>query len=35
VVVDDASNGMDGEALRRWFAPNALARPLITMHSGE
>jgi hypothetical protein len=34
-VVDDVSNGLDGEALRRWFAPNALARTLITMHSGE
>jgi hypothetical protein len=34
-VVDDASNGLDGEALGRWFAPNALARTLITTHSGE
>jgi tetratricopeptide (TPR) repeat protein len=34
-VVDDVPNGLDGEALRRWFAPNALARTLITTRSGE
>jgi len=33
-VVDDVSNGLEGEALRRWFAPNALARTLIMTHSG-
>src|SRR5215813_3949403 len=33
--VDDISNGLGGEALRRWFAPNALARTLIMTHSGE
>src|SRR5215472_18598727 len=33
-VVDDVSNGLEGEALRRWFAPNALARTLTT-HSSE
>jgi len=26
---------LDGEALRRWFAPNALARTLITTDSGD
>jgi len=34
-VVDDVPNGLDGEALRRWFAPDALARTLITTRSGE
>jgi len=29
-VVNNVSNGWDGEALRRWLAPNALARTLIT-----
>jgi hypothetical protein len=33
-VVDDASNDLV-EALRQWFAPNALARTLITTYSGE
>ena len=28
-------NGLDGEALRRWFAPHALARTLITTRSRE
>ncbi len=34
-VVDDVPNGLDGEALRRWFAPHALARTLITTRSRE
>jgi hypothetical protein len=34
-VVDDVPNGLDGEALRRWFAPHALARTLLTTRSGE
>jgi tetratricopeptide (TPR) repeat protein len=34
-VVDDVPNGLDGEALRRWFAPHPLARTLITTRSGE
>src|SRR5664280_2080384 len=34
-VVDDMPNGLDGEALRRWFAPHALARTLITTRSRE
>ena len=34
-VVDDVPNGLDGESLRRWFAPHALARTLITTRSGE
>ncbi len=32
-VVDDVPNGLDEEALRRWFAPHALARTLITARS--
>jgi hypothetical protein len=31
-VVDDVPNGLDGEALRRWFAPHGLARTLVTTH---
>ena len=34
-VVDDVPNGLDGEALRRWFAPHPLARTLITTRSRE
>jgi tetratricopeptide (TPR) repeat protein len=34
-VVDDIPNGLDGEALRRWFAPHAVARTLITTRSRE
>jgi hypothetical protein len=34
-VVDDVPDGLDGEVLRRWFAPHALARTLITTRSGE
>ena len=34
-MVDDVPNGLDGEALRRWFAPHALARTLITTRSRE
>jgi hypothetical protein len=34
-VVDDVPNGLDGEALRRWFAPHPLARTLITTRCGE
>src|SRR5271157_5918588 len=34
-VVDDVPNGLDGEALRRWFAPHALARTLLTTRSRE
>jgi hypothetical protein len=34
-VVDDVPNGLDGDALRRWFAPHALARTLITTRSRE
>ena len=34
-VVDDIPNGLDGAALRRWFAPHALAHTLITTRSGE
>ncbi len=33
-VVDDVPSGLDGEVLRRWFAPHALARTLITTRSG-
>ena len=33
--MDDVPNGLDGEALRRWFAPHALARTLITTRSRE
>ena len=34
-IVDDVPNGLDGDALRRWFAPHALARTLITTRSRE
>ena len=34
-VVDDVPNGLNGEALRGWFAPHALARTLITTRSRE
>ena len=34
-VVDDVPNGLDGEDLRRWLAPNPLARTLITTRSRE
>jgi hypothetical protein len=34
-VVDDVPNGLDGEALRRWFAPHPLAHTLITTRSRE
>jgi tetratricopeptide repeat protein/TIR domain-containing protein len=34
-VVEDVPNGLDGEALRRWFAPHALARTLVTTRSRE
>ena len=34
-VVDDVPNGLDGEALRCWLAPQALARTLITTRSRE
>ena len=34
-VVDDVPNGLDGEALRRWFAPHALAQTLVTTRSRE
>src|SRR5208337_1486961 len=34
-VVDDVPNGLDGEELRRWFAPHALARTLVTTRSRE
>ena len=34
-IVDDVPNGLDGEALRRWFAPHPLARTLITTRSRE
>ena len=34
-IVDDVPNGLDGEALRRWFAPHAVARTLISTRSGE
>src|SRR5271157_580632 len=34
-VVDDVPNGLDGEALRRWFAPHPLARTLVTTRSRE
>jgi TIR domain/NB-ARC domain len=34
-VVDDVPNGLDGEALPRWFAPHPLARTLITTRSRE
>ena len=34
-VVDDVPNGLDGEALRRWFAPHPLARTLFTTRSRE
>lgn len=34
-VVDDLPEGLDGEALRVWFAPHALARTLLTTRSRE
>ena len=34
-VVDDVPNGLDGETLRRWFAPHPLARTLVTTRSRE
>jgi tetratricopeptide (TPR) repeat protein len=34
-VVDDVPNGLNGDALRRWFAPHPLARTLITTRSRE
>ncbi len=34
-VVDDVPNGLNGEALRQWFAPHPLARTLITTRSRE
>jgi hypothetical protein len=34
-VVDDVPNGLDGAALRRWFAPHSLARTLVTTRSRE
>ena len=34
-VVDDVPNGLDGEALRRWFAPHSLGRTLVTTRSRE
>ncbi len=34
-VVDDVPNGLDSDALRRWFAPHALARTLVTTRSRE
>ena len=34
-LVDDVPNGLDGEALKRWFAPHPLARTLITTRSRE
>jgi len=34
-VVDDVPDGLDGEALRRWFAPHPLARTLVTTRSRE
>ena len=33
--MDDVPNGLDGETLRRWFAPHSLARTLITTRSRE
>jgi hypothetical protein len=33
-VVDDVPDGLDGEALRLWFAPHARARTLITLTKG-
>lgn len=32
-VVDDVPNGLDAQMLRRWFAPNPIARTLITTRS--
>jgi hypothetical protein len=34
-VVDDVPDGLDGEALRVWFAPHALARTLLTTRTRE
>ncbi len=34
-VVDDLPGGLDGQAVRRWFAPHPLARTLITTRSRE
>jgi tetratricopeptide (TPR) repeat protein len=34
-VVDDVPGGLDGHALRRWFAPHPLARTLLTTRSRE
>ncbi len=34
-VVDDVPGGLDGQALRRWFAPHPLARTLVTTRSRE
>ncbi|HMD97481.1 MAG TPA: tetratricopeptide repeat protein [Terriglobia bacterium] len=34
-VVDDLPGGLDGQAVRRWFAPHPLARTLVTTRSRE
>ena len=34
-VVDDVPSGLDGQALRRWFAPHPLAKTLVTTRSRE
>jgi tetratricopeptide (TPR) repeat protein len=34
-IVDDVPNGLNGEALRRWFAPHSLAKTLLTSRSRE
>ncbi len=34
-IVDDVPNALDGEALRRWFAPHPLAKTLLTTRSRE
>src|SRR6202041_4035661 len=34
-VLDDVPDGLDGEALRVWFAPHPLARTLLTTRSRE
>jgi tetratricopeptide (TPR) repeat protein len=34
-AVDDVPDGLDGQAIRRWFAPHPLARTLFTTRSRE
>ena len=34
-IVDDVPDGLDGQALRKWFSPHPLARTLLTTRSRE